>query len=188
MWGYDVLCYEYSLLSLGSIKATQDWLSMHAILSLNLIGCITVDKRSKLPFVYKMGKEKNTAKRFMEFIRQLIYNRWFNHLDVLVLDNAAVHVGDEAAFLGDLLWNFEVDGKPLHVMVIYLPTRSPELNPIEFLFNTLSLRIRQYRRNTTRSPVAKPVIHYGSWVMDNFSYDDVARAYGKAGYYTDYLY
>jgi len=49
----------------------------------------------------------------------------------LVLDNAAIHAGGENSVLEDWLW--------MHfgVLVLFLPPRSPDLNPIELVWNTL---------------------------------------------------
>ena len=63
------------------------------------------------------------------------------HNDVIIKDNARVHTGGAAADLEDWLWDHEVDGRPLRILVLYLPTRSPELNPIELCFHILSLRL-----------------------------------------------
>jgi transposase len=57
----------------------------------------------------------------------------FEHNEVLVMDNATIHTGGDANIVEDMLWTpAVVDGIPLHVIILYLPTRSPELNPIEF--------------------------------------------------------
>ena len=161
------------------IPVSGDFRSSH-----NLIGAITIDKKSILPMVYHISKSNNTAKQFMSFMRALILDGWFRHLDVLVLDNAAVHTGGEAEFLVDMLWNYEIDGEPLRVLVVYLPTRSPELNPIECIFNTLSLRVRQYRTRSGEGPTSDAVVHYAKIVMDNFSFHDIKQVYRKCGYTT----
>jgi hypothetical protein len=56
------------------------------------------------------------------------------HDKILVMDNAAIHTGAEAEIVEDLLWYMVVDGRPLNVLVVYLPARAPELNPIELIF------------------------------------------------------
>ena len=35
------------------------------------------------------------------------------------------------------------DGQPMYIYVAFLPTRSPELNPIELLFNVLVQRLKR---------------------------------------------
>ena len=50
------------------------------------------------------------------------------------MDNAATHIGGEASIVEDLLWNVEVDERPLHTMILLLPA---ELNPIELIFHNM---------------------------------------------------
>ena len=38
-----------------------------------------------------------------------------------------------------------MDGAPLRVLVLYLPPRAPELNPIELIFNVLVQRMRSFK-------------------------------------------
>ena len=48
--------------------------------------------------------------------------------------NARIHTGGDATVVKDLLWDTVVEGRPLNAYVLLLPTRSPELNPIELVF------------------------------------------------------
>jgi hypothetical protein len=61
------------------------------------------------------------------------------------MDNAAIGRGAEAAIIKDLLWDIVVDGEPLHVLMVYLPARALELNPIEPVFHIMVCRIRYFR-------------------------------------------
>ena len=54
----------------------------------------------------------------------------FHEGDVLVLDNAAIHFGGDNSVLEEWLWD------QFGVLVLFLPPRSPELNPIELVWNT----------------------------------------------------
>jgi hypothetical protein len=44
---------------------------------------------------------------------QLISACWFEHGNVLILDNAAIHSGGDAGKVKDYLWDTVVDGTPL---------------------------------------------------------------------------
>jgi hypothetical protein len=44
----------------------------------------------------------------------------------------------EADYIVILFWEILIDGRLLNVEVVYLPTRSPELNPIELIFHILT--------------------------------------------------
>jgi transposase len=58
------------------------------------------------------------------------------------MDNTRMHTGGEAACVETLLWDTVIDGRPLDIFIVYLPTCSPELNPIKFVFHILTARIR----------------------------------------------
>jgi transposase len=47
------------------------------------------------------------------------------------MDNASIHMGGEADIVEDLIWHV------MHILVFFQPTRSPELNPIEHIFQIL---------------------------------------------------
>jgi transposase len=72
---------------------------------------------------------------FMAFVRWLIVLGWLQEGDVICLDNARIHTGGEAVVLEGLLWNYERDGRRLRILTVFLPTRAPELNPIELVFH-----------------------------------------------------
>jgi hypothetical protein len=60
------------------------------------------------------------------------------------MDNAAIHSQGNATVIEDMLWETIVDGCPLHILVIALPTRSPELNPIKLVFHILAFWIHSF--------------------------------------------
>jgi transposase len=99
----------------------------------------------------------------------MVETGWLVHDDFLVMDNAAVHTSGEARNLEEWFWDFIVEGRPWHFLVIYLPTRSPELNPIELIFHIFSTRIRA-------------VIRYGSMVMNEIWYETILNCYKHCGY------
>ena len=148
----------------------------------NLLAAITVRTDCGNPMVYTMGQFNGTAESFMHFIKLLIAKDWLVHGDVICLDNARIHTGGDATHLEELLWNFEVRGRPLHIYVVWLPTRSPELNPIEFIFHILASRIKRLRCNLSAGPVDNEVLKFAKMVMDNMSADVIARCYIHCGY------
>jgi transposase len=114
----------------------------------NLQCVISANPQKQYPLEYLLGTENGNSISFMAFIEYLLTRRWFNKGDVLILDNAAIHTGGESDYLSELLWSIQTEpGNPLNVAVIFLPTRSPELNPIELIFHVLSERIRSFYYN-----------------------------------------
>jgi hypothetical protein len=70
----------------------------------------------------------------------------------------------------DMLWETSyIDGYPQHVPIIYLPTHSPELNPIELIFHILAMRIRSYGYQTA-GPCDNAMLHRAAEVMNEMSY------------------
>ena len=113
----------------------------------------------------------------------MINNKSIKHNEVLILDNARIHNGGEAKTIEDLLWNAEIDGIPLQVLVVYLPTRSPELNPIELLFNILSRRIKSYWYQIGTSD-NKAVVKLSAKIMDEMSFDLIYKTMNHCGYFS----
>jgi transposase len=132
--------------------------------------------------VYTIGEENGTAESFMSFCQLMVQSRWLIHDEILIMDNAAVHTGAEAEDLEEWFWDYMVDGRPLHVLVIYLPTRSPELNPIKLIFHIFSRRIRKYRTQNNEGAIDEAVVRYGSMVMDQMEYKTILNCYVHCGY------
>lgn len=67
--------------------------------------------------------------------KQINGNPVFMAGDILVLDNCATHHNAGGFALGQWLGTMGID-------VVYLPTYSPEINPVEFAFNKLKLFLK----------------------------------------------
>ena len=99
--------------------------------SQSLVACISVNPNKQKHTFYHMTLENVDANYFMLFIRAMVESGFLRPKEVLVFDNIAVHHGAAASELEDFLWNATIDGVQLQVLVLFLPTCSPELNPIE---------------------------------------------------------
>jgi transposase len=62
----------------------------------------------------------------------------------LWMDDARIHTGGVASSVETLLWEMPIEGRPLHILVVYLATHSPELNAIEFVFHILTAQIPSF--------------------------------------------
>jgi hypothetical protein len=91
-----------------------------------VIGICGIDHRVQ-PVEYVINKYTNDSVAFKDFIDKAIIKGFLLQGDILILDNAAIHVKGESSNLFDFLWdNFQI-------LVICLPTCAPELNLIELL-------------------------------------------------------
>ncbi len=84
----------------------------------------------------------------MDDVIAAIVDGFLKEGDVLVLDNAPIHTGGENDTMADWLWS------RFGIFVAFLPTRSPELNPIELLWNYLVGKLKHYPLNTLRANMA----------------------------------
>ncbi len=149
--------------------------------SYNIMAIISPNPMKPYPMDYTIGKENGTSEAFVGFLTYLIANRFFLHNEFLLMDNATIHIHGNSRVIEDMLWETIVDGFPLHVLVIYLPTRSPELNPIELIFHILAMRIRSYRYRTA-GPCDNAVLHKAAEVMNDMSYALILRCCAHCGY------
>jgi hypothetical protein len=94
--------------------------------------------------------------------------------DVLVIDNASIHHYRDLAVFEEILW------EDYKILLIFMPTRSPELNPIELMWNILVQCLRRVpltgRHTLERNALAAKDI------MDTFTHSEVASCYRKCNY------
>ena len=127
------------------------------------------------PFLSKTGKENYDSHSAWQFLSNAINIRWLQPYDILVCNNAAIHKAGYNHDLGDYLWNAaSLDGLPLNIFLLPLPTRSPELNPIELLWNTIRVRRRLGRSHG--------VVRAACTIMDGFYFQLIERAFRHCGY------
>jgi hypothetical protein len=99
-----------------------------------IMGICAVDPFSS-PFQFTIGEENHRSECFVELLEALVAACWHKRDDIAVVDNSQVHSGGAAKDLEDFLWNCPspIDGQPLHILILFLLTHSPELNPIELV-------------------------------------------------------
>jgi transposase len=98
------------------------------------------------------------------------------------MDNARIHTGGAARYIEDTLYNTVVDGRALRILIIWLPARSPELNPIELVFGILAKRLRSWRWKLGRGPRSNAVVKYTQNILDNMDAGLVTRCIRNCGY------
>jgi hypothetical protein len=76
----------------------------------NPLAIISSNPTKPLSIHYVIGKENGNSASFAAYIMELISSRWFEHGDVLILDNAAIHSGGDAGNVEDYVGDTVVDG------------------------------------------------------------------------------
>jgi hypothetical protein len=84
---------------------------------------------------YTIHQHMNDSSTFADDVEELIVVGWLKRGDILVLDNAAIHIGGENIDLHDWLFNgpHPHDGQLLGIFLLLLPAQTPELNPNELV-------------------------------------------------------
>ena len=165
--------------SLPCIPVDGDFREAH-----NLMACVSVNHRKDDHIMYTLTKEKGALLYFKAFVRLMVESGFLTHGEVLIMDNATIHSKGDAQGCANYLWNTEVDGKPLNVLVIYLPTRAPELNPIELIFHILVLRLKSYHYRTI-APIEQKTLDRVRAVLDGIDLEVIRRCAKHCGYLVD---
>jgi len=108
----------------------------------NLMAAIKIRKENSnesmspsTSMAYQVGKYRGTSTAFNYFITQLLVTGFLTPGNVLICDNASIHRTEENRVLAELLWERKI-------LMLHLPPYSPELNPIELIFQLLGHRLR----------------------------------------------
>ncbi len=148
----------------------------------NIFAVVSASPTKKKSMAYHITRENGNATNFVVFIKMLIISGYFEHYEILVMDNARIHTAGEAECVEYYLWHTLCDGIPLHVKIVYLPTRCPELNPIEFMFHLLTDRIRSFRYRMFGA-IDREVVALIGRVLDDIKYETIVKTYVHCGYF-----
>jgi transposase len=130
-----------------------------------------------------LAKTTTTQSLFFLFRSTASCLGWLKRHDILTVDNSQVHCGGAARVLEDYLWNAlsPFDGQPLRIRLLYLPTRSPELNPIELFWHTLVEPLKSLRLHGAWNG-RENVFLLAQNVMSSFDHVLVAHTFRHCGY------
>jgi transposase len=92
------------------------------------------------PVFFDLFNHTNTAMDFLRFLRFLVEGNHLQRGDILILDNATVHNAEEMLIEATTL--LAENG----IRMRFLPTYSPELNPVELVNAAVKSRLRGYFR------------------------------------------
>ena len=140
-----------------------------------ITGFCGIDPRST-PVWYNIHDDTNGASEFAVQLEMAIMSGFFHRGDVLVLDNATIHNGGENSVLEDWLWdNFGI-------CLLFLPARSPELNPIEQVWKLLVQKMKKVPLNVMREAGADASAQAASVILSSMTHCDVAGCYKHCNY------
>ena len=118
-----------------------------------------------VPLTITVHDGTNDAATFHECLLCSIQKGFLVRGDVLVLDNAAVHQYKDNYYLQEYLYT------ECGILLLFLPTRSPELNPIELLWNTLVQILKQVPILYTKSECRRDAAPLAACaIMENFTF------------------
>ena len=149
----------------------------------SIIGFCGIDQETPC-FQYSLSECITDSVEWRIALEEGIASGFFRRYNVLVLDRASWHLGGYNTDIEDFCWNYQMeDGKQLKLLILFLPARSPELNPIELLWHNLvqqlkhkfSWKIAEYKQDA--------VAHAACDIMDNtFDHELVQKCYCHLGY------
>ena len=114
-----------------------------------------------------------------EFVIQLemaIASGFFCPGDVLVLDNASIHNGGDNSNLEE--WLYDTVG----VLLVFLPTRSPELNRIEQVWKIIVNKLQRVPLGVMRSAGSHACAHAAIEILSTITHEEVEGCYRCCNY------
>ncbi len=115
---------------LEPVIVNPDFRNLHTI-----IGCCGIAPDAPL-FYFWMHDGTNDAFTFSECVYSMVVDGFLRNGNVLVIDDASIHCYCDSAVLEEIFW------EDYKILLIFTPTCSPELNPIELIWNILVQRLR----------------------------------------------
>lgn len=103
----------------------------------SITGICGIDKKATPVFAH-IEKGTTDSTSFSMTIEEAIATGFLRRGDFLVFDNAAIHLQGENSDLEDWLWS------SLGIIVLPLPTRAPELNPMELVWRNLCRHLQTF--------------------------------------------
>ena len=132
-------------------------------------------KKDAAYLAFSIGEENHDSFCFREFISVSVASGVLEEGDILVVDNASIHVSGENDDLDEFLW------EEFSILMIRLPTYSPELNPIELIWNLVVMRMQSFTLENNMD-VQYNTRELAICVMKKISRKDVKKAYTRCGY------
>ena len=135
----------------------------------SVTGLCSMNEEKQVPVLFRIHQHSNDAAEFFQTVRDAVDQGYLEEYDVLVLDNATIHSKEMARWL----W------ENARVHVLFLPTRSPEWNPIELVWRSLvsslfsyptAIAVQKFGDKNTTAYVAQQI-------LEDFTFDYVRRCF-----------
>jgi transposase len=101
---------------------------------------------------------------------------FFRPGDILVLDNASIHNGGNNSVMEE--WLYGTFG----VLLVFLPARSPELNPIEQVWKILVNKLQRVPLSVMRSAGSHACAHAAIDILSSITHEEVEGCYKHCDY------
>ena len=140
----------------------------------NMICSIRASTFNQNHIEYMIFDSNVTSFHFFQFIVDLIKSKHIVRGDIVVYDNCKVHTSKKNDFLMN---NLSACG----VAIKLLPKYSPELNPIEKIFNIITLKIQKILIETTIDN-ENEFIFFLKKSIESITVETIKKVYIKCGY------
>lgn len=147
-----------------SIRTGADFRNTYTI-----IGLCTMNDDKQAAVFYRIRKGTNDSEAFFEAIKTAVNCGYLVEYDVLVLDNAAIHTDA----LKEWLWHHH------KILVLFLPPRTPEWNPIELVWRMLCGDLASYPVDVAMQQYGTKdtIVKVAAGILNNVSFDDVRKCF-----------
>ncbi len=122
---------------------------------------------------YRITDTTVDADLFSLEIKLAIAHRYLQAGDILILDNAANHTGKDNTKLEEWLWTKHM------VLVLFLPARSPDWNPIELMWNCMVQRLKYF--DISQLTGSHQVVKAAASILNQITHNEIYRFYEKSG-------
>ena len=153
------------------VLTTSDFRNTHTI-----IGFCGIDTRTTPVFNF-IHDGTNDADSFSDTLIKGISVGFFFEWDIIVLDNASIHGGGGNKHLVEWCW------ETFRILILFLPTRAPELNPEEMVWCTSIKRMKKIPSYIKESISSNAAAFCADYVLTHtFSHNDIFSYYVKCGF------
>ena len=141
----------------------------------NIFAAVTVKQDVERNIDFFVLQESGDSYLFRAFVMHLIEEGTLREGDVFVVDNCSIHFHGENKLLEKDLW------EEFNILMIPLPPYHPELNPTEFVFAHLVMKLRE-RFVRTKANNEIEFVEMIENTIDAIPYGTVFNEYRHCGY------